>query len=342
MFVFQENIIFFYIVIPFLLLLFKNRRNIGMFFYFVSALIILSIGFRAEIIGSDTLNYKESYDYMTFLDSEIYEPTWVAICAFVRFNQKDFWCVQLIYSIITVLPICYVISKESKLPYFSLLLFVILGFYFSSLNIMRQMAAVSIGSMAIYFFTNKRYFYSIIFCLFAILFHKTAIFIPVILLIYFLFSGSITKNTIFFLFISLVLGLFIFSFLKSITTFLPIEKYQSYGEYADEKGANIVALFLVNCVQTFFNVVFYKKQKNHLENQPYLCFYTVSTILFNLFVYNMGMNRLVYYFSIISIIAIPNIYGNRNKDVSYVIYMILCFLLYFRSIYRNLSEIYPF
>lgn len=342
MYTFQDNILFFYIIIPLLLFLFKDRRGVGILFYLISGLMIVSIGLRADVIGSDTTIYKESYDYMTFLDSENYEATWIAICGFVRFQQKDFWCVQFIYSIITIFPICYIISKDSKLPYFSLLLFVILGFYFYSFNIIRQMAAVSMGGMAVYFFVNKRNLYSIIFCVLAILFHKTAVFILIILLFYSFFSNSIAKNTEKILFISLILGLFIFSFFKDFAVFSPVEKYQSYGEYADEKEANILALFLMNCTQTFFNIAFYKKQKKDLDNQSYFCFYTISTMLLNLFAYNIGMNRLAYYFSIISIITIPNIYYNKNKDAYYIIYIIFCFLLYSHSICQNSSEIYPF
>lgn len=337
----QENILFFYLIIPLLLIVLRKHKKVNLWFYIIGVLIIISIGFRGEMIGSDTEVYKGSFESLTFFDTKEYEITWIGICSLAYYLNQDFRFIQLFYALITIIPIFHVIKKESRLPFISVLLFIIGGLYFQSLNIIRQMAAIALGVVAIYNYINDKYFLSLIFCFIAFAFHKTALFLPVTIILYHIFKEYIDDHALFLLLSSLIIGLFIYPLFASLSSSISIEKYQGYGDYANEKNASIIKLFITNCISTAFNIKFYIEYKKNTNDNKYIGLFIVSQMLLNCLLYSIGMNRLCYYVSILGTIAIPNIYSKKSGDFYFNAYIIYYLVSYSLAI-TNSSSIFPF
>ena len=153
-----------------------------------------------------------------------------------------------------------------------------------------------------------------------------------------------------------MLGVVFSSYLNSFISKLDIGKYQVYSEYASEKEANVLGLFITNMVTSFTCIWLILSSRNR---NLYFKIYVLSVILFNLIGYNIGMNRVYYYAAFLSIIAIPNsVYESRlNKRkpltkrdseryyMRHIIFMIVLFLytiLYVRTILADINGIYPF
>ncbi len=331
-----------YLMFPLMLYLLKSRYNNTILYYLFVILIIITIGYRGENIGSDTINYWDSYIYNTYLNTENYGYPWLVVCSLASYFHKEFYFVQILYALLAILPISVVIKKESRRPFLSLFFLFTLGFYFSALNIMRQVAAIGVGVYAAYCFYKKRYVLFAVTCFFAILFHRTAVILPLGIITVALFKNKLANNMSKLIVLSLLGGLILYPIFQSLSAYIPIEKFSEYGEYAAEKKPNIPYLFIVNAITTYFNYCFIRNNKESLVVDPYFLLYSVSTVCNNLLLYNIGMNRLVYYFSIFSCIGLVNIYRISKKNNLMTLFILYNVLSYLYIIVSNGSGVFPF
>lgn len=347
-----------YALIPLFFLLNFNRKQVGRGErYLIYVFLTLFVGMRSTTIGADTLMYEQSFNMNLFLTTEAYEFSWIAICYIVKFVlHGSFHLVLMIYAILSVIPVVFMCFHHSKRPYLSLLLYVLFGYYFLSFNIIRQTAAIGISLLSLDYFQKKRIGISLAFFVAALLLHKTAIFAPLSYYMAFVIRRINRQQLVILLIFTLFFGVVFSNYLNTIISQLEIGKYQSYSDYANEKGANIIGLFFTNTVASFTCIWLILSSRN---SSLYFKIYVLSVILFNLIGYNIGMNRVYYYASFLSIIAIPNsIFEsrlNRRKLMMerassrgyyrHRIFAIVVFvysILYVRSIIDNMNGIYPF
>lgn len=296
-------------IILFLLRQVKKHSWDKYFHFLLSSVLILLLSFRTEDIGVDTQNYYQSFQASTYLITESYEYTWILICTIVQqvLHADIFW-VFFVYAAFTVIPIVYVSKKESVYPFLSLLLYILL-FYVFSFNIMRHMAATSMCLLATYYINNNKKIYALIAALIAAALHNTALAFIAVVLLYRAFKNKKVNNNvaIILLFVFLIAGYFLFGAFSYLISLSPIEKYKSYQDYALSRSVNINNIFIMNIANTIWGAFILYIKKDRKDKSWYYKFYILSLFLENLISYHIGANRLIYFFSISSIIFIPNL-----------------------------------
>ena len=120
----------------------KGKR----WFVFLSFILLTFVsGMRGFSVGVDTHSYVSYFlragNYT--LTNTRFEAGFVIYLKILRFFTNEPGVLLFISSIICVGSVCYFIYKFSKKPAVSLLLYIMLGQYFSQMNIMRQALAMS-------------------------------------------------------------------------------------------------------------------------------------------------------------------------------------------------------
>lgn len=330
-----------YLILPLIFLLNARKSIKKNFFYWLScAFLVWLAASRTIEIGSDTVSYHESYEYKTYLLTNQFELSWIVICTLGNWMQWSFHELLAVMSLLALVPLYIVISKVSKRPYMSLFLYITTGFYFLSFNIMRQTIAISFFALAVVYFWEKSYLKTTFSALVAVAFHYTCFLMFPILFFIPLLNRFSHRFKVKLLFLTLGTGFLFSNVVNWLMSFLPFEKYAVYSDYAVDKNANILALFLVNVLVNMQCYLCIRERKwTVLTN-----IYYASVVLVNIFGYNIGINRFIYYLSVFSILAIPEIIAGQKYRYSnlavYVVFYNLFFYIF--SILRNTSGVFPY
>lgn len=337
-----------FIILPFLYLLLANKEKVSnKVYWFQVFVIILVVGLRGVDIGDDTIVYFDSFDYNMYQDTASYEVSWILICTLVKDVLKlDFQFVLLLYSILTIVPIAYIIREKSPYPFLSLYLLIVIGFVFHSMNVIRAMAAMSFSFLAWYYLEKKKILGVIVSVLLAVFFHGSALinflFIPLILL----FKKTSNPTRIIFLVVSLSIGFLFFSYINEMAGLLSYDKYSKYSSYAEARNANIASMFIVNAISTILTIMFMLNKK---INTLYIDVFCLSIILTNFIGYNIGINRILYNITVSLVVAIPQIFksmesenrpGNLMRLPIYLAYIFIYIAFYVNNISRNVDGVF--
>lgn len=333
-----------------LFLLFCSILSINKQFasYLLSVIFVVLVYIAASKdlgVGTDTINY-----YSSFMNVEaeknffVYGGTqkgWYYINLFFREYLNYDLFLYFCYTII-IGGVCFYVYKCSKLPVFSMLLFFLLYFYCSSLNIMRQYIALSILLLGISYMKRSRYVY-IFFVLVATLFHSTALFG-----LSFMFVDcmkiEMKKVIVTLIVLTFVLGIFFADMLNTTLYFMQtlLGGGFRYFAYMDAYGGE--RNILTNLGINIFFLITYILARN--RNELPLKMYFLFIILNNLFGAAGQGNRLFLYFQIAMIVCLPNLYyslSNRILKYGYLFaILIYSFGIWNYSISANASEVFPY
>lgn len=246
------------ILIVIIFLFFKKNKAL----ITVSVILIMISGFRGDFTV-DYSNYRFLFDYYKkFAITDFYnykidqEIGYFLLNKIVQIYTNKFVYLNILISIIIITLFSIQIKKDSKNYYLSIILFVNLGQYYTSFNIMRQILAVAIVFSASKFLYKKSrktiYIYSIIILL-ASLIHKSAL---IMLIFYFLSNIRISKKKLIVIFI----GVFIILInTKKILNVLQKYFYSNYHSNAyGMTGLNFNNI-VVPVLLFGFIICFYKK-----------------------------------------------------------------------------------
>lgn len=295
--------------------------------------------FRGFEIGTDTYHYMEYYDRIYSGEDwvrTIIEPGWVLINDIAIYLFNDFRAVLVIATLMTLLPLYYVLYKYSKNPMFSLFIYSTNFFYLASLNITRQMMSASIALIAVMMLTKNRKFWFIALILLSSLFHTSAIFFLILLLVDKLPNNDMTLIALSVL--SMIVGIFGLELLIDIINLTPFRSYVSYHEFGNKLG-NFANLILLNIFAIF--IMFTTKIRD-----AYFKIFWVTLILNCLLAripfggrmnLSMDLFNLVFYPYYISHAYV----GNKNYKIIATI-IIVTFCLFKLSQNIGNGEIFPY
>lgn len=311
-----------------------NKSKNKVFLIMSSIAMILISSLRDTKVGFDTENYISYFNEISKIPlTNIFkfplEKGYVFLNKIISYISIDSRVFFFIISAFIIYSFSRFIYKNSKNVFLSVILFLCLGFFGDSLNITRQMIAISIILYAYEYIKIDKYFNAILITLLAISFHKTAI----VFFIYIIVSKyKITNKYIITYFIMSVIILFIGKpLINIINNIFYSDKYSSFvvGE-----GINLFLLYLsIN----IFGVLLINKvlKKDRLMFFEYHGIF-LQTIFQALCIYFSLFSRTVRYFSIFNIIFIPNIISSiENKSLRILIYYLVILaslLLYYLSI----------
>ncbi|MDR2270651.1 MAG: EpsG family protein [Sphingobacterium sp.] len=326
----MEIVIFSILIIS---IVFAYKKN-SWLIWPIGVVLIYFVGFRNISVGTDTANYALYFQILKnggIIDSEYLYGILNKIVIYL--NGEFFW-VQILASILTIVPILWTVSSKSKFPYLSLFLYLTLYIYFYSFNIVRQCIAISICFAAVSLFLDKKMkFFGLV--LLAINFHASAI---IIVPLYFIRNIKLNSVKISILLIStFFMGIFLPSYLVSLGATVGYAKYLTGNFELGSLVGNMFFSLLLNGI--FFIVYKFENQKNDRLFYLFLLFLIVSNILIR---FPFG-NRIILYFGIFQILYFPNLLARlpRKERSIMFIFILLYALLMFAIFYGN-GEILPY
>lgn len=325
-----------------ILMKFIKKEKFNLADFIIIIMLILIAGLR-DGIGTDFNMYKSFYFYTGQQAAAKVEWGFLELIRIVQkiFGERYFLFFTLC-SAITIIPIYNIIKKKSNFPIVSLFLFVGLGFYTMSFNMVRQCISIAIMFYATQYIEERSLPKYILFVGLASLFHITAV---VMLPMYFIVNRDIDKRTLKLVFImSLFSGVIFNPIFNYIVNNVP--QYHIYKTY-DNTVAGI-GTYLVNLIYLLiiYFVISNKKSlvKNKFEN---ICLNLsiISVPMIALSLKNTLFARMIYYFFIPISIPFANVAGffkieYTQKVFDYVLLIVL-FVIYILNII-SFNGVYPY
>ena len=331
----------------FLSTLFKNNalKKLFAFLSFLPIFIISSIRYD---VGTDYLyRYASSFEYIKngFKILNL-EPGYVMLNKLILLFTNNYIWVFIITSFIIISLIFRIIYKKSPMPVLSILLFFLGGYFFQSLNMVRQYISIAIVMNAYPYLLKKQYFKYILSVAIASMFHGSAWFYLILLFWnkFYLFKPKYV------LAISTVI-IFLKSFLLVfITTLLSSTKFSVYFSTDFNISQLRITLLLSNIVIYFIMYyLFLKRKEKEILTDEHILFLNMQTIgllfcISGIITYlSFRIAILFFAFQIISIpILMYDLNSNLKKNITIILLLFLSICIFHTNIQNNDEGVLPY
>ena len=299
----------------------KNKKASKLVLIYTSILILAVIsGLRGDF-ATDYKNYKElfnSYNQYSYID--LWDLNLPQEIGYVYFGKiighftDNFIYVAIISSLIIITLTIKCLERESKHIWLGILIFINIGYYYVSFNLIRQIIAASILFYSSIYIEERKPIKFFLACLAATLLHKTSIFIfP----FYYLLNLNLNaKNA--FIIISILFSLYIYLddlIILSQTYFFTAYDNDSYGMTGYSINNAIIPIFVM-----LFTIM--HANKADLQNKKTSIW--INAIIFYAFFSALGLKiqmleRFSHFFSPYAALIIPHIiYEIKNKNIKLI------------------------
>lgn len=300
-------------------------RKLNMFFITTFLILTVVAGLRDYSVGYDSAQYRIAFlktRDLSFGNLGLlrYEYGFTFLCKCLNLLTNNWQILFLVTSIFINYCVLRFIKKNSDNPLLSVLMYVLMNFYFFYISAMRQALAISIVLLGYEYLKSDKFIKFLIFVGIACLFHGSAIlailFIPIKKIKY-------SKNFLPILCIILVVSFFfgrdIFAILARFSSRL--SDYASSKFYAENYFGALLQFILNFILYVFGLMVLFKKGKTSLDDKndtlsPLVGILAVANIFLVLTMKVSIFNRFSPFFSVFIIIWIPNIIKRipKGKD----------------------------
>lgn len=288
----------------------------------LTAYMIILIGFRGWNVGIDTSGYRDHYNLTNFklMFSSLgflKEIEWGYSLLLFLFKSLHFSyrMVVVLEAFCYIVPIMYIVHRNSVNPYLSCAVFVMFEFFAFSLSAVRQTFAIGICMIAFFAAKKQKLLNFVILVLLAMTFHITAVvFFPV----YFLFQINIKKkHTI----ILLVIGALFFVFRGQIQQF--IRQFARINYSSSETGGTGLYLYMLSLV--ILDVFLLPESENAEQNNIFRNMMLCAVFMYPILQFHPAVLRLHLYYSIAMVVYIPNVF-RKMRNVKLRVSMLLPYL----------------
>lgn len=188
-----------------------SKEKMKIIFYIFMAFMILFVGLRKDLGGSDYYVYKAYFDAVpapwnlgSFNYFIHYKFLYMFLNSLVKIFSTNFFWLTLLVAAITLSLLFTQMYKYMKYPFFAFLFYLYKTFFYTNFVILRQSIAMMIFFFAIKFIIEKKFIKYVICILIASLFHTTAL---ILLPLYFLNRFDFSKiNPYLIVVVSFLLG----------------------------------------------------------------------------------------------------------------------------------------
>ena len=334
-----------------------NKKSFYLFFIFLFFCLFSSL--RYPKLGTDTYVYFELFDAICKNNYSIefrLKPEWGyliinKIISIITNNKQLF---LLIINTFIIYSFLLYIKKYSQSIWFSVILFILMGYFDTSMNLIRFNIAFAITLYAHKYLIENKIKYFILLVAISSLFHITSWIFIIAPIIYKLnlnkisFAKFVIILTFFvfitYIFTSKILG----TIFANITIFGDYENNENFGIQDKAKLAPILNFIIAYLTIIYTGRILWKKF--HIRTQDYILFklLTISSIFLILSFTFTPIGRLSYLFSYSSIVLIPNatllIKNNKKRFILSTIIIFLFILRYFIIAYfrPEWTGVYPY
>lgn len=319
----------------------KFDRRWTLFDYFAVVVLIAFSALRFEV-GTDYLMYANRFaalnpgswsEQLAVSPQEIgYTILSLALRSVTESPNLIFW----VMSVLTVLPVYVTIKKQSLDPTMSLLLYVLLAFFVSPFNIMRQGVAISLSFWASTFLNKNKLAFVAMNAL-AATFHSSALIVAAIQFL--VRNAKPTKGKAVLIGVLAVAAAAGFHQLPFLTALLN-NLNDRYEAYLGATAAGI-GTYLVIASRAALLAFAMKIGQSELARQ-YGMYVLVGIAFLIIGTQSIAVNRMELYFGIFLILLIPNqLHGHKNA-FTYKVLLYAFGGLYFAQYLSNWGNLIPY
>lgn len=345
-------ILFFISILGFDILVKYKKIDKKTFLKIVWILLVMLFSLRGYSVGTDTENYILIFkDIISLPLNEAFngrmEVGFVVLIRVIGFISKNPQILLMVTGIIYATAIVKLIGKYSKNHMASILIFILLMFLMSFMNIMRQALTISIIMIGFKYLVERQNIKFLMVVLLASTFHIVA-FIFIIPLIFNAFKLS-RKTMIIYLFIGFLLAIFSNKIFEIIVLLLP--RFNSYLTDIHGQSNYFAALLDLLFFLILFGVIMIFNGEIETDYQKTLLIIIILQIIFQLFTIRMTIfGRVTTMFSVFLLLSIPefiNFEKAQNKYLMVLWVYIICFayfgiILVYRSEWNGAIPYLPF
>ncbi len=315
----------------------KKRTKYKNVFLIVSYILLSVVAaLRTKEVGVDTLQYYRAYlriGDLTWYNvlNERYEIGFLILCKILNRITENPQSLIILTSMFINFSVIRFINKNSNNVVYSVLCYMLLNFYFSYMNIMRQAIAIAILLFAFECLKNDKKIRYFILVGLATTFHGSAI-LGILYFVLYKYEYKMKYNKIV---IPLLIITFIFG--RQILMFLGSLSERLYGYIGSEFDKANYFGALINFILSFIiwwfgnNIIKNKKDLNELPKNIMLynkliivnLVFTLLTVRVSIF------NRFTPYFSIFQIIWLSNILETMKKNKQFFKILIIVVLIFY-------------
>lgn len=292
-------------------------------FFLVGAILMLVSGLHYTP-GGDYLAYSIEYEQAKI--SGFFSGIPIASVLIANLSQliyDDYATWFFIYAIITVGGISYTLYRRSINFEYSILLFIFMGMWHESFNVVKQYAAIAVLFWAQQFLFTKNLKKWVLSCLGAMCFHPTAILmIPA----YFLVTTKVNvKKVIAYVFIAIVLAIS-YEYLFEVTSFLKADTATTALD--SDVGSRSVSLLriVVNCIPAIFYLLmreFHGLKKSN-ELTVWANFSLLNAMIFIAGSQSVYVTRFALYTAIFGTLLYPYLLSEiRDRKIRFIVGIII-------------------
>lgn len=319
------NVLFF-VVICGMLSQFLHFQKLSKYAFCVaSIMVLLIVGLRHETLGTDTINYlyfflhpfsKSGYYY-----AEEVEPVYLLVNLIVGLVSDNKYVFLFIVSFMSLVPVLYLIWKNSNNKNFSLFLFlsfsVGMSLFFLSFSMMRQFLAIGFFAIMVNLYVANDYKLNwkvILAGLLMVFSHYSSIMVIIVFLIHRIqFSKTILASLILF---SAIVGYYIGNYLSLLLMFAEsLDKGFYFTNLSDSQYDIISKVPYLG----IYLLLLYKCSKEYCNNF-WMKGLFMAIFLSNFLSFGNNADRMCSYFYMLSLIAIPNAISEiKEKTITSVL-----------------------
>lgn len=301
----------------------RNNKSL-MLCILIAAVLIFVSGFRYKV-GTDYATYMNSYSsYKNNSFSFLEQPGLTVIAKISGFIYDDYATWFFIMALITISLAVYGIRKYSISFSFSVLLYIFLGCWHGSFNIVKQSMAAAIVFCGIDFLKNRELFKWCILCLLATMFHVSAL---LLIPLYFLITPKFSKSRII-LFVIMGVAVYLFgSILFDVMKSLKSSGITSADSAVGSRQVNRLRI-IVN-IMPFIIWLFTRNYYDYKDKQfvTILNMSILNAILSVATMNSVYLTRFLVYTSIFDVLFIPYLMKPFTKNTK-IVFFIIMFAMY--------------
>lgn len=307
------------------------------------ALLVAFSGFRYQV-GSDfplyTLLYTRLdpnaswWDQLAQSETE-FGYTLLSLWLKTMFESPAaiFWAA----AVLTVVPAYLAIRKQTKDLPFAILLYVLLAFYVSPFNIVRQGIAIALNFWA-YSFLGKRNWAFVLINIVAALFHTSAIVAAVAQLGVRLWKPRATSTVVVLAgAVAFAGAAFALPWVNNIASLLS-SRYENYIANAERGG---VGTYLVAGAYLLILILVFTMRK-YVDRTDWLAMLIVAVALQIAGAQVVVAARLFYYFAIFVVLLLPNLLAERKTTLAQKVLVTAGAAGYFLAYLTNFGQLVPY
>lgn len=312
---------------------------------FAVFVLVALAGMRATSVGTDTAVYASLFDglptsdWSAVLTSGVQEPGYVLLSAFVKAIGGDFTVLLWVMATISVVSSYWALKRASRDFWYSLALYILLGFYLLQFNAMRQGVAVSLILLGATFLGKRRgWIPYVALGLVAMSFHVSAVVVLVLLPVFsrWRVTGRSLLVTLVIAFV-VAAGLWANPWVARIVDGVN-PRYAAYLDWQVEAGLGIFLVLAARCAL----LVYALWLKPAVRDMRYAAWSTIGLVVSVLGTQSVIGSRLGSYFLVFLCILIPNVAEERRAPRTHAVIILTGAVVYFVFHLVNYADLIPY